>query len=146
MASQRPKRFDSGRPGSYYCASYETLRHVDARIELIELWPCESKVELLQREQHHINNMPCVNKRNAIVDPEERLLMHRLSDRARYASRRDVILQKKRERLSAAATINCQCGGRYKTYRSAEHNHSKCHQRYLLTRQDGIQPDPLLVC
>ena len=37
------------------------LEHPDARIILIENWPCNSKAELLAREQHHIRNMECVN-------------------------------------------------------------------------------------
>jgi len=42
--------------------SHLIFEHPDARIVLIEPWPCSSKAELLAREQHHIRNMECVNK------------------------------------------------------------------------------------
>lgn len=166
------RAFREGRPGSDYYSSFEILQYNDARIELIEPYPCGSKAELLAREQHHIDNTPCVNKHKAVADPSERLAGARLwkqNNRAKnllilrhwrennqqaikdyshkyYAEKRDSILVKKRERALASATITCVCGGRpYQATREAQHLRSKCHQRYLLGGQDVVQPDPLAV-
>jgi hypothetical protein len=45
-----------------YTTSYEVLGHPDTRIELIENFPCASKVELLRREAEWIRTTECVNK------------------------------------------------------------------------------------
>lgn len=63
------KRFN-GHRGSYahylrgeggYISSYELLKYYDARIELIEVYPSSSKIELHAREAHYIMSMECVN-------------------------------------------------------------------------------------
>jgi ribosomal protein S27AE len=46
-----------------YITSFELLKHPDAYIELLELWPCGCKAELEKREGHHIRSLQCVNKR-----------------------------------------------------------------------------------
>lgn len=45
-----------------YCSSYEVLEHGDYYIELIENFPCETKLELLKRERYWTNQIECVNK------------------------------------------------------------------------------------
>ena len=45
----------------YKCSSFEVLKHQDAKIVLIEQFPCNSKLELEQREGHYQNNNPCIN-------------------------------------------------------------------------------------
>ena len=34
----------------------------NCKIELVELYPCNSRDELKQREGHHLKNTECVNK------------------------------------------------------------------------------------
>jgi hypothetical protein len=41
-------------------------------IELIELFPCDTKDELTTRENHYIRSLVCVNKQLAITTPERR--------------------------------------------------------------------------
>lgn len=41
-------------------------------IELVELFPCETREQLKQREQYYILNNDCVNKNKAYITPEER--------------------------------------------------------------------------
>ena len=48
-----------------YVTSFELLKYDDAYIELIELYPCNSKVELDRGEGVYIRQMDCVNKRIA---------------------------------------------------------------------------------
>ena len=39
------------------------LKYDDAKIELIELYPCSCKRELLIRERYYIENNKCINER-----------------------------------------------------------------------------------
>lgn len=43
------------------CSSFEVLKHEDAKIILIEEFPCTSKLELEQREGYYQMNNPCIN-------------------------------------------------------------------------------------
>ena len=42
--------------------SSQILQYTDAYIELVEEFPCNTKVELHNRERYYIENYPCVNK------------------------------------------------------------------------------------
>ena len=52
-------------PDCQYCSSYEIFDFGDARIELIESYPCKSKKELNLRETYYQKNLSCVNIRFA---------------------------------------------------------------------------------
>ena len=43
-------------------SSFDIIKHTDAYIELIELYPCNCKEELLRQEGKFIRKMDCVNK------------------------------------------------------------------------------------
>ena len=45
----------------YKCSSFEVLKNEDAKIVLIEEYPCKSKFELEQREGYYQTNNPCIN-------------------------------------------------------------------------------------
>ena len=45
----------------YKCSSFEVLKHKDAKIVLIEEYPCKTKLELEQREGYYQTNNPCIN-------------------------------------------------------------------------------------
>lgn len=55
-------------------SSKEILQHPDAKIVLIERYPCKSNEELHQREEYHRrqNIEICVNKNRAFQTPEEK--------------------------------------------------------------------------
>lgn len=57
--------------GRRYITSFDILENEDYRIELIELFPCNSKDELRAREQIYIDTVECINKYNAFTSPEE---------------------------------------------------------------------------
>tara|TARA_R110000744_G_C19003536_1_gene522111 strand:+ start:52 stop:480 length:429 start_codon:yes stop_codon:yes gene_type:complete len=42
------------------------------KIELVENYPCESKRELEKREQYYIDTYDCINKSDAVCNPEKR--------------------------------------------------------------------------
>ena len=45
-----------------YMKSFEVLKYEDARIELLEEYPCESYQQLASREAHWIQLLECVNQ------------------------------------------------------------------------------------
>jgi len=61
----------SGKHG--YTTSYEIVKYWSAEITLIELFPCSSKDELLQRERHWIEqDKESINKARPIITDAER--------------------------------------------------------------------------
>ena len=57
------------------CTSHELFSPYGVEncyIELIELFPCNTKDELLMRENHYIRSLVCVNKQLAITTPGRR--------------------------------------------------------------------------
>jgi hypothetical protein len=46
---------------AYKCSSFDVLKYQDAKIILIEEFPCTSRLELEQREGHWQKNNPCIN-------------------------------------------------------------------------------------
>ena len=55
------KRYKDGKKESYL-SSYEILEGGNYTIVLVELFPCDSKMMLHQRERYYIENNVCVNK------------------------------------------------------------------------------------
>ena len=45
-----------------HITSFDIIKYDDCYIELLELYPCNSKIELERREGYHIRNTDCVNK------------------------------------------------------------------------------------
>ena len=58
------------------CSSYIVLREWDYRIELLELYPCNSQDELYAREGYYQRTLSCVNKlkNNPEKAPTKRIL------------------------------------------------------------------------
>ena len=48
--------------------SFDILQNNDYNIILIEEYPCNNKLELLERENHFITNMKCINYNKPIHD------------------------------------------------------------------------------
>ena len=48
--------------GGNHSSSHEILKNNDYDIVLVELYPCNSKDELIMRERYYIENNKCVNK------------------------------------------------------------------------------------
>jgi hypothetical protein len=118
------KRFIEGKV-RYKTSSLYIIETGDARINLIENWPCDDSEQLKAREGHYIRTRPCVNKvipgRSAAqyyVDNRETLL--------RIQAKYDV--EHKDER---AAKYDCDCGGRYTHTHKARHAKTKAHVEYF---------------
>jgi hypothetical protein len=53
------------------CISKDIIKNGDYKIELIENYPCNNNNELRKREQYYIDNLKCINIRNAYTDQKE---------------------------------------------------------------------------
>lgn len=56
-------RFGGHKKSSNKCSSREIIKYADAYIELLELFPCNSKKELNKREGYIIRQLDCINKK-----------------------------------------------------------------------------------
>ena len=54
------KKYNNGKFS--YVTSFKIIELPDHKIELIELFPCVSKMELTRREGYYIRSMDCVNR------------------------------------------------------------------------------------
>lgn len=85
-----------------FMSSIQILEFSDAYIDLIELFPCNSREELNARECHHIRSNKCVNSRMPILDVER--------DKKRkkdwYEANKEKILKKLKEKYDAKKLLN----------------------------------------
>jgi hypothetical protein len=92
-----------------YLTSFDILEYSDAKIILIELVKCTSKEELTKKEQFWIDQLDCVNKKNAngrnkIKDIERKKLWYEQNKELtlertskRYTEKREEILKYQKE-------------------------------------------------
>lgn len=45
-----------------WTSSYELIDKPDCQINLLELYPCNNRLELREREKHYITTLQCINK------------------------------------------------------------------------------------
>ena len=100
----------------------------EPRIELIEDYPCSSKIELEKRERFYIENNKCVNKCIPGRTNKEYFKFHR-EDRLLYANN---YREKHKERIhrQKKEKFNCECGGRYVCSSKARHKKTKKHLEF----------------
>ena len=148
------KRYKNG--NCRYTSSYDVIQHDDAKIELVELYPCESKSELERREGEIIREHECVNlviagrtAKQYYQDNRESILEKK---KEYHKVNRESILQKKkeyhkvnRESISekrkirdSSIRINCPCGGRYRDRKAdrTQHFNTNRHKKYQSTLDD----------
>ncbi len=51
------------------CASRNVIVHDDCKIELLELFPCENKKQLIEREQYYLSQIENCNIKRALAEP-----------------------------------------------------------------------------
>ena len=133
------------------CSSKEILLFDDAYIELIELFPCASKMALNLREGEIIRERVCVNKQIAgrtktewHEDNKENIKQYRQDNKESISARmkqfnKQYYEERKKMRL-------CSCGGKYnegKTDCRNKHYGSKHHisnSRFCLIRETRARP------
>ena len=123
-------------------------------IEVLDYCPCESLMELKDIEADHIKtfklgcgdlcvnqNIPNRTQRELYIHDRERILNrvknHYLinsdiictKQRERYATNREQNIAKAREYRKCRTSVECPCGGRYKSL--SRHLKTKMHQAYI---------------
>jgi hypothetical protein len=116
--------------------SREVLEGGNYSIKLVELFPSNSKDELLKREQYYIDNTQnCVNKYKTLVTNEQRKtnskqyyidnkIVYQSNNKKWYEGNKQQINEKRQEKHI------CECGGKYTTSHKSEHLKSKKHLSY----------------
>ena len=136
----------------HYISSYEILKFDDAKIILMENFPCKTKYELLAREQHYIDNNDCVNKLLAFIvnKPESRRNYRELHKREiteykkqYHIDHKEQIKQytdsrksekceydkqyREKNKEKSHTKFECPCGGKYLQMHKATHEKTKRH-------------------
>jgi hypothetical protein len=138
-----------------YITSFELIKYDDYYIELLELFPCNSKAELEKREGHHIRYMECVNKliagrtkKEYYIENKKKVLEYQ---KDYYEDNKDKIKEQKKEyRIENAdkikeqmkgyrienveklkEKINCECGAIIRKSDLSRHQKTKKHQNFI---------------
>lgn len=93
-----------------YSTSHEILQHENYHIELVEMFPCKSKDELIQRERFYIQNNECVNKyvpgrsgKEYYADNREQVLnrnkIYRKKNKDKISNKKKIYSEKNKEKL-----------------------------------------------
>jgi hypothetical protein len=115
-----------------YITVYEILQNDNYVIELIELYPCNSKDELFMRERFYFDTIDCINKQKpkiTIEEKNERVVQYKLQYKEiasikkaqRYEQNKETINEKKKEKYT------CECGSMVRISDRARHCKSKKH-------------------
>jgi len=80
---------------NYYTSSFEIIQNNNYEIILVELFPCNSKDELHQRERFYIENNKCVNK----VIPCRTDAVYRLDNIEKIEEQQKEYYEKNREKV-----------------------------------------------
>jgi hypothetical protein len=70
-----------------YTTAWEILTDSNAIIELLELYPCNNRDELLTRERHYIEVTECVNKLCPILSDSEKKAQKKKAHDKHYAKK-----------------------------------------------------------
>ena len=100
-------------------------------IELIENYPCQTKKELNEREQYHINLLkPELNMFRAIEDPDYEKT-RRIPEVRKEQAKRYYEVHKEQLSEKAKEKFTCDCGVSCGIYDKVRHTRSKFHQSFL---------------
>ena len=117
-----------------------TKDFINPKIELIELFPCNTKQELLWREREWFEKTDCVNLQRPIATKEEKKLTHLETKKIYYKNESIKILERNKiyRNLNRAKIyevqkqkFTCECGKNYTRQNKKRHCESKKHLTYL---------------
>ena len=139
-----------------YVSSYELLQHPDYKIILIESYPCNSKDELLSREQFHIDlaGEGCVNRFKAFTgltkqeykkqyDAENKEIIAEykkqynqenkeiIAERTKRYNKQYHVKNKEIIAEKKSQKVQCDCGSIISKHSKACHERSFIHTEYL---------------
>ena len=135
--------------------SREIIEGGNYSIILVELFPCNSKDELIKRERYYIETLECVNKcipgrtdKEYREANKEKIKQYREANKEYikeknkeyYQANKEYIDKKNKEYREAnieylnqkkKEKYNCECGGKYNYTHKARHFKSKKHQSFI---------------
>ena len=105
-------RYDSWKNGkSTYTCSFEILKYDDARIELIESYPCNSREELEKREGTYILiGKNCVNKQKAGRNGDYREYQKKWYQNPENKKRQAEYQKAPHRKAQKSRKVKCECG------------------------------------
>ena len=122
--SKHRQNYRSWLNGKYaHVTSSEIVKYEDAKIILVENYPCNTKYELLAREQFYIDNNICVNKQKTI-----RASSNNEYYKQYYADNKEIIQERKNQ------NIKCDCGSSVRKDHKSKHLKTNKHIKYLETK------------
>ena len=162
----RRKKYTEGK--YRYTTSFEIVQYDSCYIELLEVYPCNNKIELERKEGEYIQNMKCVNKYVAgrtkkewTRDNKDKILEYQKQynidnkeqraerDKKNYEANREQILQckkeyreKNKERISEKnkQKYTCVCGSNIRKSDRRAHERTKKHGDYINELQENADP------
>jgi len=136
------------------CRSYELFENGDYTIILVELFPCDSRDELLMRERFYIDNNECVNKKRPITTIEEKEQYQEQYHQQYYQEHKEEINQKHQqyyqehkkeinqkhqqyyqEHTKQLQKITCECGRVICEAKISRHKKSKIHNELMNSKE-----------
>ena len=90
---------------------------------LIENYPCENKLELLQRERYWTNQIDCINK---YKNQGQLLKLGRKEYSKQYHEN-----NKHKTKAKNSQKYSCECGSVFRYGEKARHQKSKKHQDFI---------------
>lgn len=112
-----------------YVTSFKVLDQPDARIDLIEYFPCNNKIELNRREGEIIVQTQCINKQIAGQTRKE----YQQNNKEKISERNKEYRQKNKDAINArkAEQHECMCGKIYTLGHKTRHEKTKWHIEYI---------------
>ena len=104
--------------------------------EVIEEFPCENKIELVEREQYHYDLLnPALNTYKPYIPEEERKEVRRIRSAKHYQDNIEEISKRhKKYKKDNNHKHICICGIEYTLDHRARHCDSKKHKKFILNR------------
>ena len=132
------RRLSSHKTSKNRCSSKVLFTtETNAKIFLVEKFPCNDKEELHQRERFYIENNDCINKVIPNRKPKESKKACDLKNKERiknynkeyWEKNKELVIEKYKEMRSEK--FNCECGGKYRYTDKWRHLKTKKHQNFI---------------
>lgn len=146
-----------------YTSSFEIIKYPDCYIELLELYSCKNRCELIAREGYYIRKNMCINKRVAgrtkkqyyaenkkhildyhkqyyetnkqIINDKHKQYQELNKDKLKQRSKQYYKNNKEEIKEKRKIKHTCPCGGVYSNCNKARHERSKRHVQYMESQQ-----------
>jgi hypothetical protein len=111
-----------------YVSSFKIMQYTDAKIKVVELYPCQNKLELHQREGYWIKNKHAINKQQAGRTSRQ----YREDNVEQITQQKQLYYEKNKKEINVKRSekFECPCGGQFTKTNKSQHSKSSKHQKY----------------